>query len=127
MNYSKVRGKIRGQVVRFSGEVSRGLCKTARRFVCEALYGITGSKSVMLSEIARVLDEETSLKKTETRLSSQLGRLSLKERVERNLLSLGAGRIKEETLLMVDISDITKRYACRMEYLAEVRDGSSKE
>ena len=79
----------------------------------------------MLSEIARTLDEEMSLKETETRISSQLGRLSLKERVEKNVLSLGAERIKEETLLMLDISDITKRYACRMEYRAEVQDGSA--
>jgi len=118
---------LRGQIVRFSGEVSRGLCKTARRFVCEALYGITASESVMLSEIGRTLDEEIRLKKTETRLSSQLGREQLKECVEKNLLSLGASRIGRETLLIVDISDIAKRYACRMEYLAQVRDGSSKE
>jgi hypothetical protein len=116
---------LRGQIVRFSGEVSRGLCKTGRRFVCEALYGITASESVMLGEIGRTLDEEIKLKKTETRLSSQLGRVKLKEYVERNLLSLGASRIGRDTLLIVDISDIAKRYACRMEYLAEVRDGSA--
>jgi hypothetical protein len=124
MNGSRIRGKMRGQIVRFSGEVSGGLCKTARRFVCEVLYGITASESVMLSEIGRTLDEEIRLKKTETRLSSQLGREKLKECVERNLLSLGASRIGRDTLLIVDISDIAKPYACRMEYLAEVRDGS---
>lgn len=127
MDSSRIRGKLRGQIVRFSGEVSRGLCKTARRFVCELLYGITASESVLLSEIARTLDEEISLRKTETRLSSQLGRVSLKGGVERNVLSLGAPRIKEDTLLMVDISDIRKPYACRMEYLAEVYDGSTGE
>jgi hypothetical protein len=108
MNDSRIRGKLRAQLVRFSGELSRGLCMTARRFVCEVLYGITASESVMLNEIGRTLNEEISLEKTETRLSSQLERVKLKECVERNVLSLGAGRIGRDTLLIVDISDITK-------------------
>jgi hypothetical protein len=37
---------------------------------------------------------------------------------------MGSERVKEETLLVVDISDIAKKYAERMEYLAMVRDGS---
>jgi len=37
---------------------------------------------------------------------------------------MGSGRIKENTLLVLDISDIAKKYAEKMEYLATVRDGS---
>jgi len=54
----------------------------------------------MLSEIGRTLDEEIALKKTETRLSSQLGREQLKECVERNLLSLGAPRIGRRSFFL---------------------------
>ena len=38
----------------------------------------------------------------------------------------GSARIKEDTLLIVDPSDLTKKYAKKMEYLAEVRDGSEE-
>jgi hypothetical protein len=38
-----------------------------------------------------------------------------------------APQIKETTLLVLDISDISKKYAKKMEYLGMVRDGSEKE
>jgi hypothetical protein len=37
---------------------------------------------------------------------------------------MASSRIEEDSLLVLDISDITKKYAERMEYLAMVRDGS---
>ena len=43
------------------------------------------------------------------------------------MLQEGAGRIRERTLLILDISDIAKPYAEKMQYLARVRDGSSGE
>ena len=103
MKDSKFGGKIRGQMVRFSGEVSVGMCKPARRFVGEAIYGIQVRQSVLLSEIARSLNEKIRLKKTETRLSNEVGRWGLGERLERNVLRLGARRIGMDTLLVVDL------------------------
>jgi len=38
----------------------------------------------------------------------------------------GAKRIKDDTVLIVDISDLIKKYARKMEYLARVRDSSEK-
>lgn len=125
MQYSKIARKIRGQIRRFSGELSTGLCKPARRFVAEAIYGIQARQSVLLSEIARSLNEGISLKKTEDRLSSQINRYGLKDKLGKNLLTIASKRIEEDTLLIVDTSDITKRYACRMEYMTQVRDGST--
>jgi hypothetical protein len=125
MQYSKVSWKIREQIKKFSGELSSGICKTAGRFVAEAVYGIQAKKSVMLSEIARSLNEEIALKKTENRLSRQINREGLGRAVEKNLLSLASRRIKKKTLLVVDISDISKDHARRMEHLGRVRDGST--
>jgi hypothetical protein len=103
------------------------LCKTARRFCLEALYGIATRQSVRLSEIARSLNEEIALIKTENRLSRQAGRPGLAERVMEFVIGRCAPRIKDKTLLIVDPSDIAKPYAEKMEYLARVRDGSKKE
>jgi len=44
-----------------------------------------------------------------------------------NLVEEGAPDIKRDTLLLIDPSDISKKYAKKMEYLAHVRDGSEKE
>jgi len=81
----------------------------------------------MLSEIGRALNESIRLKKTETRLSNELGRASLGAQLLENLLRKASSRIRKDTLLVLDPSDITKRYARGMEYLTRVRDGSRGE
>ena len=124
MHSVKVAAKIRAQIRQFSGEVSVGLPKTAARLVREVIYGVQCRGSVRLSEIARALEEKIRLKKVMARLSRQLNRKGLRERVRKNLLTLAAPRVGKETLLVVDLTDISKRYARKMEYLARVRDGS---
>lgn len=115
--------KVREQLDVFSGRLSAGLVKPARRFVAEALLGIATRGSVRLSEIGRALEEPIALIKTETRLSRNLARPELAH-VADAVLAEGAGRIGRRTLLVLDLSDIAKPYAERMEHLARVRDGS---
>ena len=43
--------RIRVQMEHFSGNLSMGLCKTARRFVGKAIYGIQAHQSVHLTEL----------------------------------------------------------------------------
>lgn len=74
MDYSRTARKLRGKIGEFSGEVSAGLPKTARRFISEMLYGIQASQSVVLTKVARTLEERVSIKKVEERLSRQLVR-----------------------------------------------------
>ncbi len=116
--------KVREQLDAFSGRLSAGLCKPARRFVREALYGIAARGSVKLSQIGRALEEPIALIKTETRLSRNLKRPELAE-VGDAVLAEGASRVGDRTLLILDLSDIAKPYAEKMEHLARVRDGSA--
>ncbi len=81
----------------------------------------------MLTKIARTLEEPVSIKKVEERLSRQLGRKGLDGKVQENVLKLADGRIGKDTLLILDPSDVMKKYAKKMEYLAEVHDGSEGE
>ena len=126
MHSAKIASKIREQIRRFSGEVALGLPKTAGRLVREVIYGVQSRGSVRLSEIGRALEESIPLKKVMARLGRQLNRQGLRERVRENLLRLAAPRVGTETLLVVDLTDISKPYARKMEYLAQVRDGSTK-
>jgi hypothetical protein len=100
--------------------------KVAGRFVEEMIYGIQARGSVHLSEIARSLSEKTSVKKRIDRLSRNLARAGLGDEISAGILAEGAGRIEQNTLLIVDPTDIAKKYAKKMEYLARVRDGSEK-
>lgn len=86
MHSAKVAAQIRVQIRRFSGEFSRGLPKTAGRLVREVIYGVQSRGSVRLSEIARALEEKIRLKKIMARLSRQLNRRRLRQRVRENLL-----------------------------------------
>jgi hypothetical protein len=127
MDYAKTAQKLREQMVRFSGELSAGLPKVVRRFMAEMIFGIQARGSVRLTEVGRALGEKILLKKTEERLSRQLGREHLGEEIQRRLIGHAAGRIEDDTLLVLDLSDVTKKYAEKMECLARVRDGSEKE
>lgn len=124
MNNSKIAEKMQRQIKEFSGILSKGLPKVGERFVGETIYGIQARQSVRLTEIGRALHERISLHKTQDRLCRQLNREGLGGRVRENLLKEGGKRIQEDTLLIVDISDISKKYAKKMEYMSNVHDGS---
>lgn len=96
------------------------------RFIEEMIYGLSSGGSVRLTEIGRSLEEDISLHATHKRLSRNLARKNLGAEIGQEVLDLGARRIKKETLLIVDPSDLTKKYAEEMEYLAEVRDANEK-
>lgn len=91
------------------------------------VYGIQASQSVVLTKIAGTLEEPVSIKKVEERLSRQLGRKRLDSIIQKNLLELSSNRVKKDTLLILDPSDIKKKYAKKMEYLSKVHDGSENE
>ncbi len=127
MDYSRMARKLRDKIGGFSGELSWGLPKTAERFVREMVYGIQASQSVVLTKIGRTLEEPISIKKVEERLSRQLLRRGLGQKVQDNLLEMASPHIGKDTLLILDPSDIRKKYAKKMQYLATVHDGSEDE
>jgi len=127
MDYSRIARKLRDKIAGFSGELSRGLPKVAERFVREMVYGIQASQSVVLTKIARTLEEPVSIKKLEERLSRQLLRRGLGQRIQENLLTMGSALVGKDTLLILDPSDIRKKYAKKMQYLGTVHDGSEHE
>ncbi|MGH9697342.1 MAG: transposase [Bryobacteraceae bacterium] len=90
------------------------------------LFGIQASQDVKLSNIARSLKEEISLIKTEDRLSRNLKAVELEE-LTGQLAKMASQRVETNTVLCLDLSDIRKEYAKKMEYLAPVHDGSTGE
>ncbi len=118
--------RLRAQIHRFSGKLCSRMGNVTQRFVEEMLYGIQARGSVRLSEVASSLEERISLKKVIERLSRNLDRRGLAQGIAKAVLKEGAVKVKEDTLLILDPTDITKKYATKMEYLAQVRDGSDK-
>ena len=127
MNNSQTAFKVRGQLAQFLGIFSPHFSKPALTFLGDMLYGLQASKDVKLSCIGRGLDEGILLKKTEERLSRNLGREGLDEGICLAVAREGAKRVGKDTLVVVDPTDIRKLYARKMPYLATVRDGSKGE
>ena len=55
---AKITNKIKLQISKFSGIISKGLSKPKRRLIKELIFGIQASKDVKLSNIARSLKEK---------------------------------------------------------------------
>jgi len=127
MNYSGLGQKLREQIHGFSGKLSSQFSVPKQRFVEEMVYGICAKEDVKLSAIARSLEEDVALIQTEKRLSRNLDAEGMDEQVTDAVVRLGSRRVHEDTLLVIDISDIAKPYARKMEHLGKVRDGSTGE
>ena len=91
------------------------------------LYGIQTAQDVKLSEIARALDAPISMKKQEDRLSRMLASPEIEKTLCRLIPKFGSQHIRQDTLVVIDPSDIQKLYAQKMEFLTRVRDGSTGE
>jgi hypothetical protein len=96
------------------------------RFIREMIYGVQARHSVLLTEVSRALAEPIGIKKTVERVSRQLGNARLWAGLTNRLLTLAAERVRETTLLILDLLDVHKKYAEKMEHLATVWDGSEK-
>lgn len=127
MQSSKVRSRLKAQLTKFTQEVSEGLSKPLQNFVGQMLFGIQASQDVKLSNIARSLKEEIPLIKTEDRLSRNLKAEELEGHLSERLASLGSRRVEANTVLCLDLSDVRKEYAKKMECLDRVWDGSEGE
>lgn len=92
------------------------------------IYGILAGNKLHLSEIARSLKEEITLKKTIERLSRNLNAFEEKQSLMNNYLALVKQHIKDDyAVIVIDNSDIAKPASRKMEALSEIRDGSTGE
>ncbi len=127
MPTTRVRSRLKAPLTKFVSELTAGLARALGAFVGEMWFGIQASQDVKLSQIARSLDEAIPLIKTEDRLSRNLKAKALEEHLSERLVELGSRRVEPDTGLALDLSDVRKEYAKKMEYLDQVWDGSEGE
>jgi len=127
VNATQTALKVREQIDSFMGIVFPHFSKPTCKFLHQMVFGIQSAKDIKLSEIARSLDESVALKKTEERLSRNILTAGLDEKLNHIIAAEGAKRIRKDTLIIVDPTDIRKEYARKMPHLATIHDGSSGE
>ena len=119
--------KLTDQLKKFLGRISPHFHKPVARFIGDMIYGIMVERDVKLASTVRALKEETTPKKVEDRLSRMLSPEGLEAGLHGFIASEGARRVRKDTLIILDPSDVQKPYARKMEYLAKVWDGSRGE
>jgi hypothetical protein len=125
MDANRTGRQVREQIARFSGIFTPRFSKPKGRFIEQMLFGLAAAGDVKLSAIGRALGEGIALKKTEERLGHHLDEAGLGQGINEGLAAAAAGRVRADTLVVVDISDVQKPYAQAMPYLAQVRDGDT--
>jgi len=127
MHDSKIESRLKAQLTKFCAELCVSLSRPLEKFARQMLFGIQASQDVKLSNISRSLKEQIPLIETEKRLSRNLQADELEKKLTPQLARMGSRRVQPNTVLALDLSDIRKEYAQKMECLAMVRDGSRGE
>ncbi len=128
INYNRLGYEIKRDLTNFSTKISQGLKRPQQKFIHQMVYGILAGNKLHLSEIARSLKEEITLKKTIERLSRNLNAFEGKRSLMQNYLSLVKQHVKEDyAVIVIDNSDIAKPASRKLEALSEIRDGSTGE
>jgi IS4 transposase len=124
-NYSRESGIAKAGILRFCKRICKGLKRPAEKLVTNMLYGIASSNSCHLTEIARALDEDITIKKTVDRLSRGLQQFGGHGKLQENYLKQVEKHIDDNTIFPIDESDAAKPYSAAMEALHPVHDGST--
>ena len=93
-------------------------------FLGQMFFGIQAARDTLISEIARSLQEDILAKKTQERLERHLATDGMDAKIHGSILCDAAPGMHNDTLIIVDPSDMQKDYAEKMPYLAKVWDGS---
>lgn len=125
-NDSIIAFRTREQLRKYLGIFSPQFRGNRRKmeFLGQMLFGIQASRDTLVSEIARSLQEDILAKKTQERLERHLACGGMDAKIHGSIPCDAAPGIGEDTLVIVDPTDVQKAYAERMPYLAKVWDGS---
>ena len=123
----ETRGFMQEKLSRFAGKVSQNMSRPVSKFIRDMLFGICGTGTASVFNIAKHTQDKTTTKKTSERFYRNLGREGLDAELQSVLLDMVSSKIKKDSLIIVDESDIEKPYAEKMEGLKLVHNGSKSD
>lgn len=117
--------KVKKQLKRYLDKTLPPMGKVAQKAIYDLSFGILKSGDVKVTNIARALDEPCDLKHTVKRLNDRLGTDNYVATVESAVADQYPKAFDDNTVVAIDTTDTTKRYARKMENLSKVRDGDT--
>ena len=124
MNDSKIAAKLRAQLKKFLGELLPHFSRPKVAFLGDMFYGLMAGGDVKLSKICRAYRPNITMKKAGDRLCMHLGADGLEKKLHEFVAKKVGRKVKPNTLIIADPSDVQKPYARQMEFLSKVWDGS---
>ncbi len=112
---------------RFLQPIGENLSKPQKKFLRDGLVGLLRAGRPVVCRMARKLpDRRTKFLSRLDRMEGNLNRQSdIDEKLKAALPGLWAPLVRDETPIILDLSDIAKPLAKKMDYLATIRDGST--
>ena len=125
-NFTTDTYDIKRKIINFAKKITVGVGQVERKFIEDITYGISKSKSILLSDISDALIEPINKVNTVERLSKNLMK-NISDSVSENYHNLVLNNINmSEPVILVDDSDIIKPYGSKFDSIGFVRDGSSR-
>ncbi len=128
-NYTTDTYQMKRGILNFSDKISKGASKPITKLVQDTLYGISRSKSCLLSDIARDLNEKVKVANTIDRLSNRLAYIDPdeKEKIMDNYYGEVMKYLSNDYVIVLnDDTDLNKEYSKKLEDLCVVKDASSR-
>ena len=108
----------------FIGHLTKDLTKPTGKFITELLCGMLFSYNLVLTNVAARVPQQTTITAIAKRFRRHLADdWSVPELLLSNYLRWLRGRLDTDSLFIVDLTDLAKPYAKKMENIALVRDG----
>jgi len=126
-NYSALGHNLKRSIFKFCSKLSEGSHRPIQKFIMDMVYGLLAARSCYLTEIARSLNESIALDKTVERLSRNLMNFDNEQELKENYFAEINKHFDDDTILIIDDSDISKPCSLKLEGLCKVRDGSTGE
>ena len=121
---SRVSGKLQEEIKKFSRKTTKGFTKPARKWIGEMTYGVLKSKDIKLTNVGRAIRDDIDLKYTVKRLSRNIVKKDVSDQIIDSYLPVACKKVKEKTVLSLDLSDISKKEAKKMDNLCKPWNGS---
>lgn len=111
----------------FLEQISAELTRPQKKFLRDGLLGLLRAGRPVVCRMARKLpDQRTKFLSRLDRMEANLNRQSdFDDKLKSALPDLWLPWVRDETPIILDLSDIAKPLAKKMDYLATVRDGST--
>ncbi|MDD3536444.1 MAG: transposase [Candidatus Cloacimonetes bacterium] len=118
---------VQGKLHKFCQKVGEGLSKPKQKFIKDMTFGLCLTGSPSIHNISKYVPDKVDTKTTSERLYRNLKENDFVELIEEKMLDFSKPYINEQTIFIVDETDIEKPYAKKMEGLQRVHNGSKGE